>query len=64
MKVHVLRGRRGEVIATFERTPNALVSVEPEVEEGCSLEEVEAPDDYAHDLKSFYKKCEESARKR
>ena len=64
MKLHILRGRKGEVIATFERTPNALVSIEPEVEEGCSVDEIDAPDDYIRDLASFYKRYEDAGRKR
>jgi len=63
MKVHVLRGRKGEVLATFHRTPDALASVEPEVEDGCSVEEVDAPEDYSRDLAGFYKKCEQNRKK-
>jgi hypothetical protein len=63
MKIQVIRGRKGEVIGTFERTPNALVSVEPELDEGCSIEEVDAPDDYMQKLASFYRSCEASPRK-
>jgi hypothetical protein len=54
MKVRVLRGPTGEILATFERPPNALVSFEPEVEEDARVEEVEASDDYARDVLSLY----------
>ena len=64
MKLQILRGPKREVIATFERTPNALVSIEPEVEEGCSVEESEVEDDYVRNLAGFYENPGESARKR
>jgi hypothetical protein len=63
VKLQLLRGRKREVIATFERTPNALVSIEPEVEEGCLVEELEIRDDYVRNLAGFYKNPGESARK-
>ena len=63
MKLHVLRGRKGEVLATFYRTPDALASVEPDVEDGYSVEEVEAPEDYSRDLAGFYRKLEQNRKK-
>jgi hypothetical protein len=63
MKIQVIRGRKGEVIGTFERTPHAVVSVEPELEDGLSVEEVDAPDDYMLNLPGFYKKCEAAAKR-
>ena len=57
MKLQILRGSKGEVLATFERTPNSLVSVEPEVDVGCCVEEIDAPDDYAKFLPTFYRDC-------
>jgi hypothetical protein len=63
MKVHVIRGKKGEVIGTFERTPHAVVSIEPELEPGFSVEEMEAPDDYMTNLSSFYTKCEAAAKR-
>ena len=63
MKLQLLRGRKREVIGTFERTPNTLVSIEPEVEEGCSVEEAEVRDDYVRNLAGFYRSHEESPRK-
>ena len=55
MKVHVVKDRKGRVIATFERNPGAP-RLEPKLQAGHKIEEVEAPDDYASDLKNFYAK--------
>jgi hypothetical protein len=63
MKINVIRGRKGEVIGTFERTPNATVSIEPELEEGYSIEQMDAPDDYLQNIASFYKRCEAQPRR-
>jgi hypothetical protein len=41
MKIQVLRNARGEVVAAFERTPGALVSVEAQPGEGERLEEMD-----------------------
>jgi hypothetical protein len=46
MRMQILRNPKGEVIAMFERTLDALVSTEPEVSEGEELVEVELPDEY------------------
>jgi hypothetical protein len=54
MKVQILRDSEGDVIASFERTPEAIVSVAAEVSSDQKLEEVEAPDNYASDIDSFY----------
>lgn len=45
MKMLILR-KKGEVIAMFERTQDALVLTEPEVSEGEELVEVELPEEY------------------
>jgi hypothetical protein len=42
MKIQVLRNARGDIVAAFERTPRALVSVEAQPGEGERLEEMEA----------------------
>ena len=62
MRLCILRGPKGEVLGTFERTPGALVSVEPEVDAGCCVEEIEAPENYLEFLADFYQHCEESGR--
>ena len=46
MKIQILRDSKGEVIATFERTPVALVSMEADVGEGEELVEVDVPNEY------------------
>jgi hypothetical protein len=60
MKVQVLRDSKGEVIATFQRTPGELVSVEVEVDKDAKLEEVEVADEYASesDLDALYKQLQ------
>lgn len=59
MKVHVVKNEKGEVIASFERRPpyayeSSGVSLEPRLEKGHTVEEVEAPEDYLSSLKAFY----------
>ena len=56
MKLHVLSGPSGEVLATFTRTPNATVSLEPDVEQSARVEEVDAADEYARDLAPLYQR--------
>lgn len=46
MKIQILRDPKGKVIATFERTPGALVSMEADVGNGEELIEVDVPDEY------------------
>jgi hypothetical protein len=46
MKMQILRNTKGEIIATFEQAPTALVSTEPEVSRGQQLVEAEVPDEY------------------
>ena len=60
MKVQILRDSKGDVIAAFERTSETIVSVEAEVASDQKLEEVEAPDNYASDVDSFYQRYRKS----
>ena len=59
-KIQILRDSKGEIVASFERTPETIVSVEAEVASNQKLEEVEAPDDYASDVDSFYQRYRKS----
>lgn len=54
MKVQYLRDSKGEIVATFELTPGANVSVRPEIANDQRLEEVETPEDYTSDVDLFY----------
>ncbi len=49
MKMQILRNSKGDIIAAFERTPGALVSVEAEPEVGDRLEELELSDECRSD---------------
>lgn len=41
MKAQILKDSKGEIVATFESTPEASVSVRPEITNDQILEEVE-----------------------
>lgn len=60
MKMHVLRGRDGQVIGTAEadevRTPEGTVEVEPELEDGQNIETVELRRSETFDLDALHKR--------
>ena len=61
MRVNVLLSPKGEVLATFRRDPEAEVQVEPEIEKGCRVAEIEVEDDDMKDLSRFYEHCRKLA---
>ncbi len=58
MKVQIVRDAQGKVIATSEIGKDTEVSVKPVLEKGQTTEEINAADQYAHDLGGFYKRLE------
>ena len=55
MQVKYLRDKKGNALAVFKATPDALVSVEAEPSKGERLEAADLPDDYANDPKASFK---------
>ena len=58
MKVRILRDATGKVLASSEISNEKEISATPQPEKGHTLEEVNAADHYAQDLKAFYKSNE------
>ncbi len=60
MRMDVVRDKNGQAIGTFEadeiQTPEGLVAVEPELEEGQELETIEVRRSETFDLDGFYKR--------
>jgi hypothetical protein len=56
MKVHVIRDEKGKVVATFEPPRAGGPMLKPLLKPGHSVHEVEAPEDYAADIRQFYAK--------
>jgi hypothetical protein len=53
-KIHVIRNKDGKAIATFEKAAGAGPSVEPVLEAGHTIHEMEVADNYHEDIKTFY----------
>lgn len=60
MQIKVVRDQKGKVLATFDATPNPLVTVEPveDEEQKLRLEEIKAPRNYEYRLADFYEEIE------
>jgi hypothetical protein len=54
MKVHAIKDKAGKVVATFEKAVGNTPSVAPVLEQGHTLHEIEAPENYKDDIKAFY----------
>lgn len=57
MKMQIVRDTKGIVVSTAELPQRDEAVVEFELEDGQTLEEIEAPRKYQFDLKDFYKQC-------
>ena len=55
MKIHVVRDGKGEVLASFQTQIRDEVPVEPELDEGQEMEEMEVSLKELIDLPTFYK---------
>jgi hypothetical protein len=56
MKVNIIRDEKGKVIATYEPTRPGGPMLKPVLKPGHKVHEVEAPENYAADIKTFYAK--------
>jgi hypothetical protein len=54
MKVNLVKDANGKVIATFENARPGSPSIRPMLEAGHKVLEVDAPDNYKADIKTFY----------
>jgi hypothetical protein len=55
VKIQIVRDDKGKVVASAEITKGSEASVKPILEKGQTVDEVEAADQYLHDLPNFYK---------
>jgi hypothetical protein len=56
MKIHVLKDKTGKVVATFNKSNGQTPSIEPVLEHGQTVQEMDVPDDFHHNVKAFYEK--------
>ncbi len=56
MKIHVLKDKKGKVVASFEPDPGAAIRLEPQIPKGHKVEKLEVSEDYASHLGVLYKK--------
>ena len=56
MKVNLIKDTNGKVVATFENASPGGPQLKPVLKPGHKVEQVEAPDNYKADIKSFYAK--------
>jgi hypothetical protein len=55
MKVSVVKDKHGKVIATYEHGGSGGTTLKRALKSGETVHEVDAPDDYAKNIKEFYK---------
>lgn len=56
MKVNLIKDEKGKVVATFESPRSGGPMLKPLLKPGHSVHEVDAPENYAADIKGFYAK--------
>ena len=56
MKVNIIKDEKGKVVATFEPPRAGSPLLKPLLKPGHSVHEVDAPENYAADVKTFYAK--------
>jgi hypothetical protein len=56
MKVNLIKDEKGRVVATFEPPRQGGPMLKPVLKHGQTVLEVEAPENYAADIKTFYAK--------
>jgi hypothetical protein len=54
MKIQAIKDRNGKVVATYQRATGHALSVEPVLEPGHRVEEMEVADNFHEDVKAFY----------
>jgi hypothetical protein len=55
VKVNVIKNERGKVVATFENDAPGGPFLTPVIKPGYRVEQVDALENYAEDLRTFYK---------
>lgn len=56
MKVNLVKDANGKVVATYEHASPGGPQLKPVLKQGHKVHQVEAPDNYKADIKSFYAK--------
>ena len=54
MRINVVKDEKGKVVATFENPVAGGPTIKPVLKAGHTVHKVEAPENYAADLNSFY----------
>ena len=54
MRINVVKDEKGKVVATFENPAAGGPTIKPVLKAGHSVHQVEAPENYTANLKSFY----------
>jgi hypothetical protein len=54
MKIQAIKDKNGKVIATYHKSTSQGLSVEPVLEPGHAVSEMEVADDFHENLKAFY----------
>jgi hypothetical protein len=54
MKIQAIKDKNGKVIATYHKSANQGFSVEPVLEPGQAVTEMEVADNFHENLKAFY----------
>ena len=56
MKIHTVKDKNGKVVATFHKSNGQTPSVEPVLEHGQTVHEMDVAEDFHQNLKGFYEK--------
>jgi hypothetical protein len=54
MKIQAVKDKNGKVIATYEKATGQGPSVEPILDSGHTVVEMEVPDNFRENVKTFY----------
>jgi hypothetical protein len=56
MKIQAVKDKNGKVVATYHKATGQVPSVEPVLEPGHTIDEMEVADNFHEDLKAFYER--------
>jgi hypothetical protein len=56
MKIQAVKDKNGKVVATYHKATGKVPSVEPVLEPGHTIDEMEVADNFHEDLKAFYER--------
>ena len=56
MKIQAVKDKSGKVVATFQKPNGQTPAIEPVLEHGQTVQEMDVPEDFHHNIKAFYEK--------